>query len=138
MGGVMNTAQFPPRSCASASACSARRNISPPPRSTTCISVTPIPTVKVSDPLWSVLAAAQRGPNGPLIQDYEGPQAGRLELRLQGSSLLRRGARDAVKFSLAGHAGNTHALWAVGATLVMDRQTRAVLSLDVASEVRRG
>lgn len=88
--------------------------------------------------LPALLAAAQRGPNGPLIQDYEGPQAGRLELRLQGSTLLRRGARDAVKFSLAGHAGNTHALWAVGATLVMDRQTRAVLSLDVASEVRRG
>lgn len=88
--------------------------------------------------LPALLAAAQRGPNGPLIQDYEGPQAGRLELRLQGSTLLRRGKRDAVKLSLAGHAGSGGALWAVGATVVMDRQTRAILALDLATEARRG
>jgi hypothetical protein len=88
--------------------------------------------------LPALIAAARHGQNGPLIHDFTGPPDGRLELRLQGSTLLRRGARDAVKFSLAGHAGNTRNLWAVAATLVMDRQTRAVLSLDVASEARRG
>jgi hypothetical protein len=88
--------------------------------------------------LPALIAAAQHGRDGALIQDLTGPLEGRLELRLQGSALLRHGARDAVKFSLAGHAGNTRSLWAVGASLVMDRQTRAVLSLDVASEPRSG
>jgi len=87
--------------------------------------------------LPALIAAAQRGENGPLIHDFTAPPEGRLELRRQDNTLLRRGARDPVKLSLAGHAGNTCALWAVGATLIMDRQTRAVLSLDVASEARR-
>jgi len=88
--------------------------------------------------LPALIVAAQHGQNGPLIHDFTAPPEGRLELRLQDNTPLRRGARDPVKLSLTGHAGSTHALWAVGATLVMDRQTRAVLSLDVASEVRRG
>ena len=88
--------------------------------------------------LPALIAAAQHGQNGPLIHDFTAPPEGRLELRRQDNTPLRRGARDPVKLSLAGNAGSTHALWAVGATLVMDRQTRAVLSLDVASEVRRG
>ena len=88
--------------------------------------------------LPKLIAAAQHGQNEPLLHDLSGPLEGRLELRLQGSTLLRHGKRDAVKFSLAGHAGNTRRLWAVGVTLVMDRQTRAVLSMDVASEPRSG
>lgn len=88
--------------------------------------------------LPALVAAAQRGPNGPLLQDYDAPQPGRLELRLQGSTLLRRDARDAVKFSLAGHVGHGGELWAVGATVVMDRETRAILALDLATEARRG
>ena len=88
--------------------------------------------------LPGLISAAQHGQNGPHIHELTGPLEGRLELSLQGSTLLRHGARDAMKFSLAGHAGNTRALWAVAATLVIDRQTRAVLSLDVVSEARRG
>jgi hypothetical protein len=89
--------------------------------------------------LPALLTAAEAGTPGPgrHLQDLAPPFTGRVELRLQGIRMLRHGPRDAVALSLLGHAGTGAALWAVGATAVLDRATRAILALELRLEARQ-